>query len=74
MSFGIDFQYIYFILSRFLKDEINGARVTKFQTSYIRDTTNSSHKTFINLCHRVNSMWWVNQELEPLGVVALHRI
>ena len=52
---------MYFMSNRFLEDNINGVRVTKFQIAYIRDTTNPSHNFLVKLCFEVHYMWWINQ-------------
>ena len=54
---------MYFMSNRFLEDNINGVRVTKFQIAYIRDTTNPSHNFLVKLCFEVHYTWWVNQYL-----------
>ena len=64
VSFGTYRQSIYFMSTRFLKDEINGVYVTQFQLDYIHDKTHISHRKMVNLCHEVPYMWWVNQYLK----------
>ena len=59
-----DCQSMYFMSTRFLKDNIYGVHVLKFQLAYIRDTTNPSHENVVKLCREVNYMWWENQDLE----------
>ena len=61
---GIDCQSNVFMSNRFLKDKIDGVRVTQFQLAYIRDTTHNSHKNLVTLCREVNYMWRGNQDLE----------
>ena len=41
------------MLRRFLKDDIDGVRVTIFKLAYIHDTTHNSHKTFGKFFHDV---------------------
>ena len=60
VSFGTDCHSMYFMSTRFLKKNINGVRVPKFQFSYICNTTHPSHKNLVGLCCEVNYMWWVN--------------
>ena len=64
MSFGTDRQSMYFMSTIFLKDNINGVRVPKFQLDYIRDTTHPSHKYLVKFCRELHYMWWVKQYLE----------
>ena len=52
------------MLRRFLKDDIDGVRVTIFKLAYIHDTTHNSHKTFGKFFHDVQYMQWRNQQLE----------
>ena len=63
VSFGTDFQGMYFMSTRLLKDNINGVRVPQFQLAYIHNTTNPSHKSLVVLFHEVHYMWWGNQDL-----------
>ena len=44
VSFGTYLLLILFMSDIFLKNDIDGICVTKFQLSYIRDTTNPLHK------------------------------
>ena len=48
VSFGTDFQSMYFMSTIFLKDKIHGVRVTKFQLAYIRKSTHLSYKKWLN--------------------------
>ena len=57
-------QSMYFMSNIFLKDKIDGVRVTQFQLAYIRNTTHNSHKNLVTLCCEVNYMWRGNQDLE----------
>ena len=62
-SFGTDGQLMYFMLNRFLKDNINGARVPQPQLAHIYDTTHPSHNVLVKLCCEVHYMRWKNQDL-----------
>ena len=42
VSFGTDRQSMYFMLTRFLKENINGDRVPQFQFVYIHEKTHPS--------------------------------
>ena len=64
MPFCADHKSMYFMSTRFLKDKMNGVHVQRFKIAYICDTTDSSHKTLVKLCHEVHHMWWGNQYLE----------
>ena len=64
LSLGADFQSMYFIPTRFLKDNINGVSVPLFQPTYIRDTTHPSHMNMVNFCCEVHYMWCGDQDLE----------
>ena len=56
VSFGTDFQSMYFMSAVFLKDKIHGVRITKFQLAYIRK--------MVKLCWVVHYIWWGNEYLE----------
>ena len=63
-SFGTDGQIMYFMLTRFLKDNINGARFPQPQLAHICDTTHPSHENLVKIFYDVHYMWWVNQYLK----------
>ena len=48
VSFGIDFQSICFMSTRFLKDKIDWFCATLFQLADIRDKTYPSHKIWLS--------------------------
>ena len=54
VSLGTDRQSMYFMSTIFLKDNINSVCVIKFQLSYICNTNNSPHKTFVKFCHEIH--------------------
>ena len=58
VSFGTDFQSMYFILNIFLTDNINGVRAPQFQLAYIRYTTHPFYKYLVKLCCEVYYMRW----------------
>ena len=55
--FRIDYQSMYFLTTRLLKDNINGVHVPQFQLAYIHDTTHFSYTNLVNLCSEVHYMW-----------------
>ena len=57
-------QSMFFMSNRFLTDNIYGVHVPQFQFAYIGNTTHSSQKSFVGLCHYVHYMVWGNQELK----------
>ena len=54
VSLGTDSQSMYLMSTIFLKYNINEVCVIKFQLSYICNTNNSSHKTFVKFCHEIH--------------------
>ena len=48
VSFGTDFQSMYFISTRFLKDKIDGVCVPQFKLAYIFNTTHSLCKNWVS--------------------------
>ena len=58
MLFGTNCQSMYFMSTIFSKDRINGFRVTQYQTSYIRDTTNSSQKIWLSCVEKYIICSW----------------
>ena len=63
VSFGTNFQSMYFMSTRILKDNIDWVRVPQFQLDFVHNTTHTSHKVLVKLCYEVHYMWWGNQEL-----------
>ena len=59
VSFGTDFQLMYFMSTISLKYKINGFRVPQFQLDCIYDTTHPLNKNVVKLCNEVNYVWWV---------------
>ena len=51
------------MLTRFLKDDINGIRAPQFQRTYTCNTNHPSLKNLVKLCHEVHNILWVNLEL-----------
>ena len=45
-----DLQSMHFMSTRWIKDNINGFYVTKFQLDYICDTTHPANKNLVKLC------------------------
>ena len=63
MSLGTYFQSMYFMTTRFLRDNIDGVRVPKFQLFTLL-TQRIIEIKMVRLCREVNYMWWGNQYLE----------
>ena len=57
VSFGTYRQSIYFMYTRFLKENIDGVRVPQFKLAYICDTTHPSNKILVRLCCEVHYVW-----------------
>ena len=56
VSFLQDTQSMFHMSKIFLKDNIDGVRVSKFQIAYIFETTNSLHKDFVKFFCGVHFM------------------
>ena len=57
VSFGTDHQSMFYMLTIFLKENIDGVSVPQFQIYFIKNTSHTSHKNSVKLCIDVHHMW-----------------
>ena len=57
LPLNTDFQSMYFLSTRFLKDKMNEVFVPLFQLAYIFETTHNQQTNLVKLCCEGHYMW-----------------